>query len=899
MSAGVIVSIALFAISLAASYYLSRRAGLKDNFVRDTKPSTLAERGAFIPWLLGRRRVGCVVCWAGDRFTAKESIGSGGKGSKKKKQYQYIYHESAMHALCVGPAFKLHRIWQDGKVIFQGTIDAQSHPSGTTISCGAEGEFVIYWGEHNQPVNSYLGNASRIGVASRWPLICYIEWRGKRLGQAARWPLIDYEIETRIVDTAWAAAGAPWFEPTRALAGVTYAITAVANGVPGTCAVRVLGDQSATLKAGGFLKIAGNAASANGVYRIHKTVYIPHPWGAFGEYFNVDFPPSTDIYLDYTLTGATVSGTVEAFTESDDDGVNPAHALAHLLFGRWPNGLELDTADFDLATLDDLAQVLEDEKVPCSLLAQDGETAQGMVAALMQDHGFLIAWDVSRGKYVFRAVRQEAPANVVVVDPDVVLPPNPEVSIPLGDQATDKLVFIFSDRARNFKDGTIQIGDDGQATFEKRPKVLKVDMPTVISFPVANKIAERRMQEELSGRTSFKFNMNRAARLFVPGTAFTVAGYPFTYRVLGTAIDVLSSKVEVSAILDVFGSKASSVTVAAPPAPTPPLTSRLDLAYTFLEVPGHATPGVQQIIVPRIRAHAEITGADIWLSRDGATYTHVGDDDSVFTGGTLVAQLDSTSKWELDQGPTITALGPDIGTVLDLSGDTVSWRAGRQLVLIGAELFFLKKVTSLGGGQYRLDGLIRARFDTEKATHAAGAAAYIFTDDALRHEDALLSPQVALYMKPQPRTTVSLALSLVPAVNKTLVGKGIAPMPLKSFRAGGPTSPFSNSYRAGEAVTFKWAYRSTAEERSGAGLQDAGAPSGVSPVEGEFVIRFKSGVTVKREVAGLMSPTYTYPNATLVSDFGGSEPASFTAEVEHVKSGYKTAALALTIAKAS
>src|SRR5262245_42699119 len=186
MSAELIIMAVLTIISLAASYYLSRPKGEK-SIARDDKPTTLASRGAFLPYLLGRRRVGAIVCWAGSRFTAKESLGSGGKGSSKKKQTQIIYFESAMHALCVGPVFKLHRIWLDGAEGFNRTIDAISHPSGSTIDLGSQGSFQIYWGHHNQPTNTYLGDAGRIGITSSWPFVCYILWRDKRLGTVPRW----------------------------------------------------------------------------------------------------------------------------------------------------------------------------------------------------------------------------------------------------------------------------------------------------------------------------------------------------------------------------------------------------------------------------------------------------------------------------------------------------------------------------------------------------------------------------------------------------------------------------------------------------------------------------------------------------------------------------------------
>lgn len=892
MIAAAVISIG---ISLAAAYYL-RPKGNK-SFVRDDKPTTLAERGAFVPWVLGRRRLGSIICWAGDRSIRKESIGSGGKGSKKKKQYQHVYHESAMHVLCIGPAFKLHRIWVDGGVLFQGTIDAQSHPSGTTVDLGNEGSFQIYWGEHNQPANAFLGDPSRIGIESQWPFYCYVVWRDKRLGTTPRWPLIDYEIEVRIMDTAFVAAGAPWMEAARTLSGSPQTIHEVTNGVPGTNFLRLAGNQSKDFPAGGQCRIAGNEASANGDYRIHKSVFVPPNTWVFGVYLGGNY---TDVYLDHTLVGATVSGTLQPFTVGTDDGINPAHAVAHLFFSKFPHGAELDPAEFDLSTLDDLAQVCEDEKIPVSVLAQDGQEAIGTLATLMQDVGFMVGLDTIRGKYVFRAIRQEDPSKVVAIDQDVLLSPNPEVTVPIGERAADKLVFVFQDRSRNFRDMTITLGDDGLERALKRQKTRKVDIPSAISYEVATRIGNRRMLEELSGGAILRFPMNRASRYLVPGTAFTVPGYPGTYRVKGIELDTLSGRVSVEALVDIFGSKKSDFESPALPPVEDPAAVELDLAADFLEVPSLASPREQRLIVPRIRAHSQVLGADIWLSRDGSTYQHAAADDSTYTGGTLVSEFSSQTDTLLAQGPIIQVLGPDIATVEDLSGDPATWRAGKQLCAIGSEVFFLSKVTSLGGGQYRLDGLLRARFEGKKFTHPAGTAVFIFQDDVLQIEDPLLEPLQPLHVKIQPRTDrASFPLSQVPVLNKTLVGKGLAPPPMANPRAGGPSSPHSNSYRSGEAVTLSWTHRSMKTPRAGAGMVVAGSPVGASEVDGSFTLTLKDGGGNVVHTVVTTDTAVTITNGNLQAFFGGAEPAQFTAEVVNVLDGLSTDPLVITVKKAA
>jgi hypothetical protein len=869
-------------LSLAAAYLLAPKG--EKSIARDDKPTTLVKRGAFVPYVIGRRRIGALFAWAGDRFVRNERVGSGGKGvGGGKSQKQPIYYESAWHLLCVGPAFKLHKVYLDGAVIFDGPIDSQSHPSGSTIDLGKQGSFQIYWGQYNQASNTYLGAGTRVGITSRWPFLCYIVWRDKRLGPQAHWPLIDYEIETRIMDVTRTASGSPWIEATRTLYGSTFAITEVTNGVPGTARLRIDGRHTDVFFAGGYLKIAGNVASANGDYRIHSVTHIP---GVL-----VLDPEFTDIFLDNTLTGATVSGTVEPYVIGDDDGINPAHAAGYLLFGRYPGGLEFDPADFDLQSLDDLAAICASEKIPVAVIAQEGEKASAILASLMQDVGFAIPWDPTKGKYIFRAIRKEASATAI--DQDVLLPPLPEIEINHAERPVDKMIFAFPDRSRNFRDMTLTVDDDGQQDLlnEQRPR--EIQMPNVISFSVANRVAERRFQEELAAGSVIKFTMNRASRLLIPGHVISVPGYSGSYRVERTEIDPLSGKVVVHALEDLFGAAVSAF-AAAPGGGAPPPTAEplRDLAFTFTEVPSHISPGVQQIAVPRVRATDRIVGADIWLSRDGTTYSHVDEDTTIYTGGTLNAELNAATFTLVTTGPVITALGPDITTALDLSGDVASWRGGRQLAIIDEEIFYVQKLTSLGGSQYRLDGLIRARFDTPKVTHAAGAKVFILTNEALLIEDILLVPNAALYVKPQPKTSASLPLSMCPAATKTLIGKGVAPMRMENLR----TANASNHFNTGQDIPIKWTYRSVNTPRTGAGLQLSGSPVGTSSPEGVFTIRFKDmSDVVKREVT-VSTPSYTYTNGLMVSDFG-SEPSSLKVNVENVNSGLKSPAMEITVVK--
>jgi len=165
------------------------------NFVQDNKPTQAMLRGSFVPHVLGTRIVGNIVGMVGDRITTieEESVsggkGFGGGGSSVQK---IIYHERAAHYLCTGPAAAILGIYADGKLIpGSNNINSYLYPSGSTITFTGYGSCRVYWGEIDQPVDSYV--AANLGINTRCPYVCMVVWDRFRIG-GTRWPILDYIV---------------------------------------------------------------------------------------------------------------------------------------------------------------------------------------------------------------------------------------------------------------------------------------------------------------------------------------------------------------------------------------------------------------------------------------------------------------------------------------------------------------------------------------------------------------------------------------------------------------------------------------------------------------------------------------------------------------------------------
>lgn len=878
-------ALASFALSYAANKLLAAK---NKSPIQDAKPTPIVSKGEFLPLLIGKRRVGAVIGYAGlnDRSTKKEKI-DGGKGSAFGSPKQTVYYEIGWHMTVVGPVSRLNKIWQNGKPIFVGPIDGTSHPSGTTVDIGKEGIFEVWWGEADQPNNSTLADADRLGIDSQWPFIPSILWNKKRLGTQPVWQLIDYEIEVRPVPGSLTKSK-PWFEPVETLdTPHEVDIYTVTNGLPGVATIDLQGKYKSRFPIGGKARIDSNSATADGDYDIWDVEYDGDT--------NI-----TSVTLGNKLSGAVaVTGTLIPYTYSYDVGANAAHAIHQLLFEDFPHGLGIPRSKVDLVSLEDLGQVMEEERLPVSVYAQNGAEALAILGNLLQDMGVMAP--IVNGKLTFKAIRKPI-AAIPDLPSGLVMDPKPEIEVLHHAQSTSRLIYVFDDVERNYKEGTVFIDDDGRAARIGYPAPQKVEIPSVIDYETAAKVSERRSQEANGSANKYRISANRNSRELYAGQAFTaLSEIDAVMRVSSKKVDYKTGRVSIVAVDDFYGVTPSTFENSQggglPGDPEEPVN---DLQFDIVEIPGYLVGEDEQgIVVPRIRATDAHSQADIWLSVDDVTYTNVGQELDFHAGGTLIDAVASTEADYLAQGPTFTALGPDIDTVLDLSADQSSWAAGRQLCVLtdgtSTEIWYVQKVTAIGGTTYRLDGVLKQRLASGKKAWSAGTRVYVFKNDGIvAINDILLAPNTTVYVKTQPSTGSTLPLDECSKKSRLLKGKGRIPENPGAIRKQGDTSNTYTPAATPGDITFEWSYRSLATPRTGAGMQGGGAASAASPIRGTFVIRVRNSVgTLVREENVGSDLTYTYTQANYLFDLGSV--SSYKFGVVNVNGGYSSDEVQITM----
>lgn len=880
--------VASLVVSVGVSFLASKLSKKRSrSTVEDSKPTVLADRGSFTSWIgAGRRRVGFVFAWAGNRSTKKEKV-SGGKGGLigGAAEKVVIHFEDGWHILGVGVGLKLWSIKASGEFIWVGPITRDSHPSGTTVDAGKFGSFTVYWGELDQPINISLGDVSRVGVSSRWPGCFYIEWTKFRMGQVAVWDFIDYEVEVDFNDVPTLPSD-PFDPPTRQPFGLTplfgpHTVVSATDGGPGVAKIEI-GVPSFVYDPGLFLRLAGNSADDD--YEILSFEIL----GSFPT-------QTTEITLNDTLTGSNSSGTTELLDELDNDGWSPIHSIYKLLFFDHPFGLGLDPSDFNTTDLDNLALFIRSEGITGSVIGLGGESARSILGKVMMDLGIFLHWDSTLGHYSFTAFRETSITQQI--PEDMLMAPIPERTKLSGPKKRDKLMFKFSDRQRGFRDNTVAIDADEESNRVGRQKPVEIEISAIVNYDSASKIAERRSQEEFARAQNVSVNVNRAARLLNPGQKIALGpAFDESLRILGVQLKHLTGHVVFKCVNDFYGFPNPAFNnqqggglegTLLPVAP--------DIAFDFFEVPSYLTV-IQLIITPRIRAHLQIQRAGIHFSVDDITFNRVDTETDTQSGGVLLDAFPAGDSF-VATGPTFTLQGLDDDVFQDLTLDEPNWRVGRQWVVLEDEIMFVQKITALGGTTYRLDNVLRARFDTVKVLHSIGAQLYVFNPtDVLAINDLLLSFNTVLFVKTQPETSESIPLDQVTSKTRTLLGKGVAPMlplNLKTTRVQGRT----RVYETGDDITFEWAYRSNEVSSTGAGLQNAGQAVGVSAIQGVFLLEITDlSDVIKRSFTSVAGLTQLYTNAQLVSDFSG-EPASFKAKLRNINGGFQSPQIEETIVK--
>lgn len=840
-------------------------------------PTPTVQRGTPINLLIGRERISPIYTWYGSRYSVKEETDGGkGFGGANGDPQETIWNEEGWHIIAIGPARRLWKIIENGETIFVGPIDPASHPSGTTIALGDGSSFVIYWGEADQPENTVLGAAGKLteaGVSSRWPYLCYIHWYFKRLGTSPIWGRITYDLEVWPFDTKLVATPS-WFAAAQVPTGPVQDISQVQDGGPGVAYIEFEDDDN-SFKAGGFARIAGNTIG-DGDYRVDSVVKNL-----------VVGDQRRRIVLGQTVSGLTPDvGTIQALENvADTDGPNAAHIIYQLLFADPPHGRGLDRKRWSMASLEALGVRCQQENLRSVILADGTKEFADCIDDLLLDLGFMLYRDGRTGLLGFRAIREST--DIVELLGAHLTSAAPEITNVVDSiKPESRKEFTFKDRTRDYQPFPISIDDDGVASLDSVYGSDAVEMPTVRDLTTAWIVAKRRDQESYSTDMPVNIRAHFQAELIEPGQQVSIEDLDQALLVLSVGKrDSLSGEVEIDAIPNYYGVPASDAVVYTGGGETPEIEeSGQDLEVIPFEVPQRLNgSGFIRVGIARIRNAATVSKTNVHFSTDDISYTLLGQDASIHTGGKLDVSVSATGLSLLDPGPTFIAEGPDIEGALDLSaaGSKGEWQRGRQVAILGdgedREIWFVRWLESMGGGQYRMREVIRHRFFSSKQAWPSGTPVVIFDAGAVNQfADLTILADSDDFMKSQPIGPSPLALDDIAAFPIAIYGEGVRPLPVTALRGTDEAGVGANCWVFPNDPIIKWGYRTAPGPSSACPAElPAGSPKYSNPpCDGTVRLRItdpNNGDALLRQVELPADTTGQYQYADILADFGLNE----------------------------
>jgi hypothetical protein len=433
----------------------------------------------------------------------------------------------------------------------------------------------------------------------------------------------------------------------------------------------------------------------------------------------------------------------------------------------------------------------------------------------------------------------------------------------------EALTIAYYDNARDYQDGLQRARRDGGGRREER-----LDLPGTLTPSMAKALVERRLTTYWANRTKAKVSLPWRWLTLHPGNVITVDGSADKWQIAAAALHKMVVELDLVRL-----PTSGSVVLAADPGRT---TAQADLV--------HGPTSLELLDLPRLD-DGVATSPIVMVAAAGVS--------AGWRSAALLASFDGGASWQ-DIGGTAapaiighaaTALAPGSARLQDRinsidvallnaamtlhDADAASLLAGGSLAMLGTELIQFATAQPLGGGIYRLSGLLRGRRGTEAAmaSHAANERFVLIERDALAAIDV-------------PIGTASVQVMAVgvgdgptpPIVTLTDPGFALKPPP--------PVHPSATRATNGDTL-IAWKRRSRDGWRW---IDGVDAPLGEEREAYRLSLTPNAGATRSAETT---APSYTYSAADRTSDLAAGA-TQITVAITQIGTSRMSLATALT-----
>lgn len=261
-------------------------------------------------------------------------------------------------------------------------------------------------------------------------------------------------------------------------------------------------------------------------------------------------------------------------------------------------------------------------------------------------------------------------------------------------------------------------------------------------------------------------------------------------------------------------------------------------------------------------------GMLVYMSIDGgASYSLIKNAANIQPFGTLVAAYPAAT-YPIDDylGFTIEfddAAADDVDNIV-----TTTWpevlAAAKNNAILGSELITFQTITPVLGNQYKIENIIRGRFDTVRANHAIGEEFYFLGTDLDTALDTEIKAGATRKFKLVPYNARQIGdISDATAITLAITGRALTPYIPSNLCANGGN--FAARYD--DDIILTWTPRVRGK---GAGLGIPGEVLASSRREGLFRVEVWVGGVLVRTVLDIDAATWTYEMVDNRADNGGA-----------------------------
>ena len=411
---------------------------------------------------------------------------------------------------------------------------------------------------------------------------------------------------------------------------------------------------------------------------------------------------------------------------------------------------------------------------------------------------------------------------------------------------------IYLNRTADYQAGT----QSSQRQTVKAVDYATVNLPIVLTDQEAKVVADVTLYNAWVGRVTYQFTVSPKYALLEPTDIITITkdGAAYLMRLNSTKL-VRNGVQEITAVAeDVSSYDFYNPAGTSTPNIQPPSTisaTRLEL----LDLPAFPTDGITDAYLRYgvVGLGGDWSGSAVYRSDDGgANYALMQSLTAQATLGSVLNVIPVGSIYTWDNASTIDVL-LTFGQLQSVTDIAVL--NGANVCVVGSEIIQFQYATLLDTNKYRLSGLLRGRLGTEWAVsgHAAGERFILLTNAVARELMASSAWGISKKFKP---VTIGSTLGATTAQDYAYAAKALrpySPVHIVGSRSSGD-------------LTINWKRRT----RIGGDWRDA-VDIPLSEESERYEVDIMSGVTVKRTITGLTSPTTIYTAAQQTTDFGSAQ----------------------------